>query len=278
MLAWFYWDPPRNVFTLPGLGRPVAWYGVLFAAGFAIGYHILLRLFCGCLESDARYQGNRARIKEVATFLADRFTWTIVIATIIGARCGHVFFYEWSHFSSHLADIFKVWEGGLASHGAAIGILTALALFRFWVRREQPALTYLVLLDCLVVPTALAAVFIRVGNFVNQEILGKVTSVPWAILFGHPFDGSSIEPRHPVQLYEALAYLITFIVIYGIAKKRGGAPTEGMLSGLFFVLVFSSRFLIEFFKMPQAETDIGSLLTMGQLLVVSSTSFLASAM
>jgi len=264
MLGWLYWDPSRIAFTMPFVGHPVAWYGVLFAAGFIIGYFLITSIFSRRLQA-VNFEGDLA---SESTKLADRFTWLVVLGTLIGARLGHVFFYDWSRYSAHLWDILKVWEGGLASHGAAIAILLMLIVFRYSVRKTLPSFTWLAMLDSLVIPTALAGCLIRMGNFVNQEILGTPTQAPWAVVFGHPYDGGAVVPRHPVQLYEAFAYLLTFAVIWRLWQKRGTSIKEGVYSGLFFLLVFGSRFVLEYFKVPQTEMESQSLLSMGQWLSI----------
>lgn len=126
----------------------------------------------------------------------------------------------------------------------------------------------IMLMDVLVIPTAVVATFIRIANFFNQEILGSETTLPWGIIFGHPSDGSNVVPRHPVQLYEAMAYFGTFVVLYSIWKKWGTALKPGILSGVFFVLVFGSRFFIEFLKTDQVSWLDHTSLHMGQMLSI----------
>ncbi len=117
------------------------------------------------------------------------------------------------------------------------------------------------------IPTALAAVFIRIGNFFNQEILGTPTDLPWGVLFLHPADGGAIVPRHPAQLYEALWYLVTFAILMVYWHGRPPFKVAGRLTGLFLILVFGFRFLIEFLKVEQSVyLSSTSLLTMGQWL------------
>lgn len=191
-------------------------------------------------------------------------TLAVILGTVIGARVGDLLFYQnWSKWSEHPFAIFKIWEGGLASHGAAIGILVALAFLR---RHLEPKFKYLQLLDRVVVPTALAGCFIRLGNFINQEILGKATDVPWAVIFGRAADGSFPEPRHPVQLYESLFYLCVFFVLLGVWERFKNKP--GKISGFFLLLVFTFRFFIEFYKVEQSSHSIDSPFTMGQLLSI----------
>lgn len=255
MIAYFYWDPPREMFpfSLPLLERPILWYGFFFALGFFCGYWIL------------RNNLERSLETQKARLFADRITLFVIVGAVVGARLGDLFFYQnlSAYFHDPLGAI-RVWEGGLASHGGAAGILIALFILSKWSKKGLPALSWLALLDLVVVPTPLVGAFIRVGNFINQEILGTPTTLPWAVVFGHAADGSPPIPRHPVQLYEALCYLIIFFLLFHFASKW---KKVGKISGLFLVLVFGVRFLIEFLKEEQS-TLLPALfpLTMGQLL------------
>jgi len=209
-------------------------------------------------------------IKEKARLILDHFAVYVVIGTVLGARIGHFLFYE--HPSRYLRNplgVLKVWEGGLASHGAVVGILIAIIVFQYWVRKIAPKVNWIVLLDLISVPTALAGCFIRLGNFFNQEIAGTVTSVPWAIIFGHPFDGSIPAPRHPVQLYEALFYLLTFGFLWFLSKNSKILFRKGRLIGVFFLLIFTFRFFVEFYKEKQSSLLLSDhWLTMGQILSI----------
>jgi phosphatidylglycerol:prolipoprotein diacylglycerol transferase len=261
--AWLFWDPERIAFTLPFVGHPIAWYGIWFVIGFIFAYVCLIPMFQRKLLSKKR---------DDALFILDRLTWLIVLGTIVGARLGHVFFYDWPYYSEHLPEIFKVWNGGLASHGGTIGVIIALLIFRFTYRLKFPEITFISLLDMIAVPTAFTACCIRMGNFFNQEILGIESTLPWAIVFGSPADGSSVVPRHPVQLYEGLAYLtIFFFLTYLWIKKPLIRP--GMLVGLFFIFIFSSRFFLEFLKLPQTIEDTNVILQTGQLLSLPFIAF-----
>lgn len=240
-------------FNLPLLGRPILWYGFCFATGFLIGYWVFVYLLRHVREKEVKIQ---------AKTLAEKMTFYVIVGTVVGARLGDVFFYQSP--STYLHDpfsIFKVWTGGLASHGGALGILIALWLFS----RRYPVLSWSRWLDLVVVPAGIVGFFIRIGNFINQEVLGKITDVPWAVVFGHAADGSLPAPRHPVQLYEALFYLTVFGLLFWLFHKK--ELREGRLAGLFLVLVFSFRFFIEFFKEEQSVLLSGShLFDMGQLL------------
>jgi prolipoprotein diacylglyceryl transferase len=259
--AAIYWDPKPEIFRLPIVHWPILWYGVLFALGFAVGFPI----FVGILN---RFLGGDQ--KRVATAIADRLTIYMIVATVVGARLGHFLFYERpASYLRNPVEIIRIWEGGLASHGAALAIIFALILFSWRIRDEMPKLTWERLLDFVCVPAAFAGCCIRIGNFVNQEILGRPTDLPWAVIFGHPADHSLPIPRHPVQLYEALFYLAVFILLWRLSYKASFLLKSGKLIGLFLILVFGFRFGIEFFKMEQSRLlYLGGSLTMGQWLSI----------
>lgn len=258
-IAWFYWDPPKEAFTIPFFDMAVAWYGILFAAGFVVGYFILLPML--------RRQFNDKDGKISSSF-ADTITWYIVIGTVIGARLGHVLFYDWPYYSEHPLEIFMIRKGGLASHGGTLGVIIGLILFYRWNKHRFPTLSFVQLMDLLVVPTAVTVTFIRIANFFNQEILGNVTTVPWAVVFGHAADGTPPAPRHPVQLYEAVIYLGTFVLLYAMWRGWGTKLKAGTLSGIFFICVFGSRFFVEFLKTHQDSWLDASQFQMGQLLSI----------
>ncbi|MBP9840972.1 MAG: prolipoprotein diacylglyceryl transferase [Simkaniaceae bacterium] len=242
------WDPDPIAFTVPFLERPVAWYGLLFALGFFIAGVINRRMVASFLD------------KKEAKLFCERLFSFVFIGTLIGARLGHLMFYErWETWVLNPFQIIKVWEGGLASHGAALAILIALFLFT----KKTKILSFWEVVDLVVVPVALAGCFIRLGNFMNQEVLGVPSGIPWAVLFGHPIDGSLPVPRHPVQIYEALVYVVSFFILYRLWPLWRFIP--GRITGLFFILIFGSRFLIESIKEGQSAYEIGPLL-MGQYL------------
>jgi phosphatidylglycerol---prolipoprotein diacylglyceryl transferase len=259
-IAYFVWDPSPYLFRLniPLLDRPLLWYGFLFALGFFAGYCVLTYLL-------RRYLLLNPKFSQVGTArqIAEQLTFYVIVGAIIGARLGDVLFYQnWAAIVHDPLSIFAVWEGGLASHGGAIGIL--IALWMFARRRKIPFWTAV---DFTVIPTAIAAVFIRIGNFFNQEILGTATTLPWGVVFLHPADGGAITARHPAQLYEALGYLIVFGILLWYWHRHAPFKPVGKLTGLFLVLVFGLRFCIEWIKVEQS-VHIGpsSPLTMGQWL------------
>jgi len=286
-LAWLYWDPPREAFTIPFLGLSVAWYGILFAGGFIAGYFILLPLLTSALlkrmapellpASSTSLSVNSIKklfpeqyekVHRRSIQIADRLTWFLIIGTIIGARLGHVFFYDWPYYEAHPWEILMIRKGGLASHGGTLGVLISLLLFFRWNRKHMVGLSLISLFDLLAIPTSFAVFCIRLGNFFNQEILGYETHLPWAVIFGHPAEAVRPLPRHPTQLYEGAVYLATFCLLYILWKIKGKTLKPGTLSGIFFILVFGSRFFIEFLKLPQSMVINESFLQMGQYLSI----------
>jgi prolipoprotein diacylglyceryl transferase len=247
VLEFITWNAEPEIFRIGNFA--VRWYGVLFAAGFFCGYFIMLRFF---------------RKEKIPIRILDQLTTYMVIATIIGARLGHCLFYEPAYYLSHPLEILKIWEGGLASHGATLAILLAL-----WYFARKNNLTYWWVLDRIAVVTALAGFFIRMGNLMNSEIFGKVTSLSWGFIYVNASDpGQSTQPRHPTQIYEGLFYMVTFFLLLWYYYRKDGKPREGVLISLFMILVFGVRFFIEFLKEPQVDFEVGMALNMGQWLSI----------
>ena len=210
-----------------------------------------------------------APVKQTAYFLTDRLCWFTVAGTIIGARLGAVFFYDWPLFRDHPAEIFKIWHGGLASHGGFLGVILSIYAYLKYIHQWIPKLTFLRLVDFVTIPATLICCFIRLGNFMNQEILGTPSTVPWAIIFGNPADGSDLIPRHPVQLYEAVLYLLTFCILWNLWKNKIVEHRPGAILGLSFILGFGGRFFLEFWKSNQDSSFLNSsFLQMGQILSI----------
>jgi len=204
-------------------------------------------------------------LKVRSKLFSERLTIYMIIGAVAGARLGHILFYEkWSYYLTHPLLIFKTWEGGLASHGAVIGIFIGIALFYFRSRKECSMISFLRIIDLLVIPSMYAGVLIRFGNFINQEILGTVTSSSWGIVFGNPAGGLPPLPRHPAQLYEAFFCFLSFIVFFRFFPKW--LFPAGRIAGLCFISTFSFRFLVEFVKEEQSFHLAHHILTMGQYL------------
>jgi len=237
------WNVDPEIFRIGNFA--VRWYGLLFASGFVIGYYILRKVFKNEGLGDATL---------------DRLTVYVAIGTIIGARLGHCLFYEPAYYLANPIEILKVWHGGLASHGAAIGIPLAIWLF---VRKEKKPFIWAI--DRVVIVVALAGVLIRLGNLMNSEIYGVETTLPWGFVF---LRNGENAPKHPTQIYEALAYLLTFVILLRVYWKNMGKQKPGLLFGLFLILVFGFRFLVEYVKEDQVAFEAGMKLNMGQLLSI----------
>ncbi len=237
------WNVNPEIFRIGSFA--IRWYGVLFATGFVFGYFIMGKIF---------------KKEGIPINVLDTLTTYMVIGTVVGARLGHCLFYEPGYYLSHPLKILEIWEGGLASHGAAVGILIALYLFSR--KTKKP---YLWILDRVVIVVALAGFFIRTGNLMNSEIYGIQTNLPWGFIFER---WNETVPKHPTQIYEGLSYLIIFFILYRIYLKKNVNLKHGYIFGLFLILLFSVRFLIEFIKEPQVNFEKSMILNMGQLLSI----------
>jgi phosphatidylglycerol:prolipoprotein diacylglycerol transferase len=225
------------------------WYGLLFALGFLLGLFMVRRMF---------------REEKASEEWLDKAFVYVVLGAVIGARLGHVFFYDWDYYSKHLIEIPQIWKGGLASHGGAIGIILALWIYSRRVTKKS----ILWILDKVVVPTALAGCFIRLGNLMNSEIYGKPAPEGFPLAF--IFERVDQIPRHPVQLYESVSYLLIFIILYLLYWKTDKRKKPGYMFGMFLVLVMGARFFLEYYKHEQGgfEEAINNALSTGQLLSI----------
>lgn len=241
------WDVSPEIFSIGPI--TIRWYGLLFATSFLIGFQIMTRIF---------KQENKSQDD------LNDLLWYMIIGTIVGARLGHCLFYNPEYYLSNPIEILKTWKGGLASHGAAIGIVISMFLYS----KKKIGQSFLWVMDRVVITVALAGFFIRTGNLMNSEIIGKPTDVPWAFKFVNSYVADPLTPRHPAQLYEALAYLAIFVILFLIYKKYYKTIKEGFIFGLFLVLIFVARFIIEFFKENQSAFEQGMTLNMGQILSI----------
>jgi len=237
------WDVNPEIFRIGAFA--VRWYGLLFASSFLFGYIIMNRIF---------------KNENLGEAVLDRLTIYMAFGVILGARLGHCLFYEPSYYLQHPLEILMIWHGGLASHGAAIGILVALWLF---VRKEKKDYTWII--DRIAIVVALSGFLIRMGNLMNSEIYGIETTVPWGFVF---LRNNEVAPKHPTQIYEALAYLAIFVLLYRLYWSKKGEHIQGLLISLLCILVFTARFFIEFLKEDQVAFEAGMKLNMGQKLSI----------
>ena len=237
------------------------YYSLLFVSALLLGYFVWMR------------QAKRAGIDEK---VADRFLIWGVLAVVLGSRLGHVFFYEPAHYLKHPIEILMVWKGGLASHGATIGLFVTLFLYS-----KRYKLPYLEITDRVTFGVAFAASFVRLGNFFNSEIVGRITDSAVGMKFPRYYAQvhrvslddvmkhlDQVPVRHPSQLYEALMAGVVILILFLVDRKYKEKRNLGLLSGLFLTIYFSMRFIVEYFKEYQTLASNDSLFTMGQYLSV----------
>jgi len=242
--ASFIWNLDPVAFSLGPL--EVRYYGLLIACALVAGFYLW------------NWQIRKAGYDpdQVITF-----PFYIVILAVAGARLGHCFFYDPAYYLAHPVSIVKVWRGGLSSHGATIGILAAIFLYS-----HIKKIPLYLILDSNSFVTALIATLVRIGNFMNSEIVGRVTDLPWCVHFIRFHDGGRYC-RHPSQLYEASFGLMIFIGLLLLERRLGKRRPPALLSGIFMTAYFSCRFLVEFFKEHHILSP-DSPLTMGQYLSI----------
>lgn len=245
-----HWHVSPCLFHIGSL--EIRWYSLLFISGFILGSYLFLWFF------------KREKVSEK---LLDPLLYTLLAATIIGARLGHCIFYQPDYYFGSWEgfwEIFQPWKGGLASHGAAIAIILAMIWF---ARKYGPKyhFDFFWIIDRLCITITFAGCLIRLGNLFNSEIYGDVTTLPWGFIFD--LRGET-EPKHPTQLYEALAYLMIGLSMVWIYVKKLDKVYRGFFFGYFLLTIFGFRFLVEFIKEPQVEFENAMLLDMGQLLSI----------
>ena len=266
-LLYFVWDADPVMFSIGEHG--IRWYGLLLAIGFLLAYIVL-----GRIMKKEGYEQKQT----------DKFAIYVIIGCVIGLRLGHCFFYNPGYYLSHPLEILKVWEGGLASHGGAIGILIAI-----WLYSRRSKMPYFEAIDKTAAVVPLAGAFVRIGNFINSEILGVPTTLPWGVKFLRNWEdldnayvasngacpeldinclSDYVVARHPTQLYEALTYLLLGFLLIWLYRNRLEKLYRGTFIGIFLIVCFGSRFLIEFVKNDQVDFEANMALNMGQLLSI----------
>ena len=247
------WNPDMEFLNLFGIS--VRYYGLLWGVGIILAYFVV------------RYQFRDKKIEEKKF---DPLFFYCFFGILIGSRLGHCLFYEPAYYLSHPIEmIFPIrningsWTftgySGLASHGGTIGLTIAL-----WLYMRKVKLNFMDVLDMIAVATPITACCIRLANLMNSEIIGNVTTVPWAFIFVK----EDMLPRHPAQLYEAIAYLILFFIMIYLYKKYSRKVHRGFFFGLCLTYIFTFRFFIEFIKEDQVSFEQGMMFNMGQLLSI----------
>lgn len=278
LLNYITWNVDPVLIHLGSL--EIRWYGLLWALGFFVGYFVMRRMY---------------RREKMTDDSMDKLLIYMLVFTVIGARIGHCLFYEPEFYLSHPLKMLAVWEGGLASHGGAIGILIGLWIY---VRNynkspkkkdEKQRITYIWILDRIVVAVCLVGALIRVGNVMNHEIYGTPTSLPWGFVFlrgaeqfcgtfdnytacnawDAPCPPSQWLPCHPTGLYEAFFCLVAMGILLWMYYKRDlGNRQPGLMFGTFLIIIFGSRILIEFLKNVQVDFERDMVFDMGQWLSI----------
>ncbi len=241
------WSVDPEIFSIGPVS--VRYYGLLFMSGFILGYWMFTKFF---------------KREGLPLTLLDTLLYLLLGCTLVGSRLGHVLFYQPEYYLANPVEILKVWEGGLASHGGTIAIMIGMWWFVKKYGRKYN-FNYIWILDRLAVAVCFAAAFIRLGNLMNSEIYGNPTDLPWGFIF--ELRGETL-PKHPTQLYEALCYLGTGIILSCLYWFRLDKIKQGLLLGIFFIGIFASRFLIEYVKEPQVSFEEGMILNMGQILSI----------
>lgn len=239
----FHWNVSPEIFEVGPIR--LRWYGVLFLSGFALGYQILKKI---CAWENK----PQAALDPLLIYL--------ILGTTLGARLGHCLFYEFDYFISHPLEILAIWKGGLASHGGGVGVIVALFLFS----KKYPDFSFPWLLDRIAFPTAIAGGFIRLGNLMNSEIIGKPTGGDWGFIF----DRIDNIPRHPTQIYESLCYFTIGILGYRIYLKYKKYLPVGLTFGFVMAGLYIARIFLEIFKENQESFEAGMFLNMGQILSI----------
>ncbi|MHA8107918.1 prolipoprotein diacylglyceryl transferase [Aquirufa sp. A-Brett2-W8] len=261
-LLFIEWNTDPTIITL--LGFSIRWYGLCFAFAFLAGFQVVSYIF----KKEGRSVDQ-----------ADQLLLYTMVGTVVGARMGHYFFYE---FPLLLADPVRFFIqmitppfSGLASHGAAIGLFTAFYSYT----KKNKGQSYLYVTDRIVIVAALAGFFIRFGNLMNSEIIGKPTDMPWGFKFLRDYEfnptglAAFVVPRHPSQLYEALSCLLLFFILLYLWNLKKEKTQEGLLTGIFMIFVFTLRFFYEFLKENQSSFENGLSLNMGQILSIPAVLF-----
>ncbi len=241
MLQYITWDVDPELFTL--LGREIRWYGLLWVIGLVVAVIIVQKIF----EKENRPE----------KWFDSLFVY-MMLGIILGARLGHCLFYDPAYYLANPLKILAIWEGGLASHGGVLGIIIAVWLYSKRVTKKSMLWTF----DRVIVPTGFTAAAIRIGNLMNHEIYGAVTEQPWGFRFIENISawkqGAApifTEPSHPTQIYEALIYLLVFAITMYMYWKTNAKQKQGLMLGVAMIIIFASRFFIEYIKLVQVPSE-----------------------
>ena len=251
---YFVWNPDTDMFSI--FGMPLRYYSLMWIIGLTIGYFVMKRLY---------------KKQQIPDIIFDPLSVYCFLGIMIGARLGHCLFYQPDYYLSRPLEMILpitidsggaftfTGYAGLASHGGTLGLMISLCIYAY-----RNKINLWTVLDNIAIATPIVACFIRIGNFMNSEIIGKPTNADWGVVFV----AEDMIPRHPAQLYEALAYLIIFILGLIIYRKKGMSLHKGFYFGFCLTTIFLFRFFVEFLKERQVDFESNMFLDMGQLLSI----------
>lgn len=254
ILNYIQWSADPVMFYIGDV--PVRWYSILLGTGFIAGYIFARNIF---------------KKENVDRYVLETYGIWLIIGVLIGGRLGHCLFYEFDYYMQHPLEMIKPWKGtlgedaeftgfrGFSSHGWIAGIFITL-----WINSRLRKVPFLWALDRFAIVVVLAGAFVRIGNLMNSEMIGIATNLPWAFVFEKIDD----IPRHPAQIYESLAYLLTFILVYSYHDRKRNTVLNGTYAGWVLLGVFTSRFFIEFLKINQVPSEATMQLNLGQKLSI----------
>jgi prolipoprotein diacylglyceryl transferase len=269
LLDYVIWNVSPELFHLGPL--TVRYYGLFFALAFIVGYRIMNYVYKREGQTEAEL---------------DRLSIYVVVSIVVGARLGHVLFYQPDYYFAHPIEILEVWQGGLASHGAAIAMLIGMYIYS----RRPNIPSYMWILDRISLTIPIGGAFVRFGNLMNSEIYGIPTKLPWGFVYmrdaneveklmflpewsHHAVKWQSALPQgvhanHPTQIYEGLGYFLIFLLVYYIYRRQGAALKPGRIFSLVIILIFTLRLIVESIKLDQVDFEHGLPLNMGQILSI----------
>ena len=262
-IAAVYWGFSKFLWVSESFPIRLTWYGLFFVSGIFLACVSGICLVLSLHDKDCE---NIFLKKQVQQAL-ENFALYSLLFVVVGARLAYVMFYGFHFYMRNPKEIFKIWNGGLSSHGAIVGLLIWIVIFSYIYRKKLPWLTPLFLTDLCGAVFGCSAFLIRLGNFMNQEIVGTPTSLPWGVIFSDPIQGARGIPVHPVQLYEGVSYLLLSLVLYVFTYKRYLKLGRGWITAIVCMGVAVIRFFAEFVKSHQGNVlSDNSLLTIGQIL------------
>ena len=248
MLSSIVWDVDPTIFEIAG--REIRWYGLLWGIGFLLAYHYGDWLF---------------RKEKYPEGWADKLFVYSLVGVVVGARLGHCLFYQWDYYSANPADILKIWEGGLASHGGTFGVILAAWIYSRKITKQSVWWLFDRIIPCV----AVLCFCIRFGNLMNSEIFGFPTDMPWGFEFVRSREWHQLyegQACHPTQIYEMLYCLTAGVVSLLMYHKFHLQKYVGLITGVSLLIFFGTRLLLEFMKNPQVAQEVGMTLNIGQLL------------